>query len=152
MALTSRIEYRFATKEDQESIYDFAMRAIAESILPRFAEDAGEDLSERITNGDPHNVAIATDLDLDSGIVGFIEIDPSRSNKKSEVYIRGIFVLESHRRMGIGNKLIKMMLEEHSRRGDQLFVEAFTEDGLRFWQSFGFKIDHFALSYQPNDN
>ena len=109
------VNIRFATKEDNEIIYDFAMRTSSESILPRFAEDAGIELYERISTGDPRNVAIA-EVEGE-GIVAYIEIDPNRSTRKEVTYIRGIFVLEDFRRRKIGRRLLKMMQDEKCTEG-----------------------------------
>ena len=143
--VNSNIRFRFADKADSTKIYDFAMRAISESILPRFAQDAGEDLNERITNGDPNNVAIAEDHDE---VVAYIEIDPKRSTQKKVIYIRGIFVLGGYRRQGIGNKLLKMMREEKCKNGEELYVDAFTPQGVKFWKALGFEIDHYVVKYK----
>ncbi len=143
---SSDVTFRFATKEDNETIYDFAMRAISESILPIFAEDAGDGLYERISSGDPRNVAIAEVEN--EGIVGYIEIDPSRSTRKAVVYIRGIFVLEDFRRKKIGKTLLNMMRDEKCTEGEKLYVDAYTKYGLRFWRSLGFDIDRYVVKYE----
>lgn len=139
------VNIRFATKEDNEIIYDFAMRAISESILPRFAEDAGIELYDRISSGDPRNVAIA-EVEGE-GIVAYIEIDPNRSTRKEVMYIRGIFVLEDFRRRKIGRRLLKMMQDEKCTQGEKLYVDAYTEDGVKFWKSLNFSIDRHVLKY-----
>lgn len=141
-----QVNFRFANREDNEIIYDFAMRAISESILPRFAKDAGEGLYQRIRRGDPDFVAIS-EID-DEGIVAYVEIDPTRSTRNKVVYIRGIFVLEAFRRRGIGRHLLQMMRERHCREGEELFVDAYTEDGVKFWRSMGFDIDRYVVKYQ----
>lgn len=140
------INFRFATKEDNEIIYDFAMRAISESILPRFAEDAGIGLYERISSGDPRNVAIAEVEE--EGIVAFIEIDPDRSTRNKVVYISGIFVLEAFRRRKIGRRLLKMMQDEKCTEGESLYVDAYTEEGVKFWKSLNFDIDRYVVKYK----
>ncbi|MHA2276815.1 MAG: GNAT family N-acetyltransferase, partial [Candidatus Kariarchaeaceae archaeon] len=136
------VSFRFATKDDNEVIYDFAMRAISESILPRFAEDAGEDLYQRISSGDPRNVAIAEVEN--EGIVAYIEIDPDRSSRDKVVYIRGIFVLEAFRRRRIGRRLLQMMREEKCKDDYELYVDAYTTEGVQFWKSLGFDIDRYV--------
>lgn len=143
---SSDITFRFATKEDNEIIYDFAMRAISESILPMFAEDAGDGLYERISTGDPRNVAIAEVKD--EGIVGYIEIDPTRSTRKEVVYLRGIFVLEDFRRLKIGNTLLKKMQDEKCKEGEKLYVDAYSKYALKFWRSLGFDIERYVVKYK----
>ena len=122
------------------------MRAISESILPRFAEDAGIELYDRISSGDPRNVGIAEVEGY--GIVAYIEIDPNRSTRKEVMYIRGIFVLEDFRRRKIGRRLLKMMQDEKCTEGEQLYVDAYTEDGVKFWKSLGFNVDRHVLKYK----
>ena len=143
---SSDVTFRFATKEDNEIIYDFAMRAISESILPKFAEDAGDGLYERISSDDPRNVAIAEVKN--DGIIGYIETDPTRSTRKKVVYLRGIFVLEDFRRKKIGRTLLKMMRDEKCKQGEELYIDAYTKDGLKFWSSLGFDIDRYVVKYR----
>ena len=147
MTHSKSITYRFATKDEHEKIYDFAMRAIAETDLPEFAEDAGEGMEQRMSNLDEGYVLLAEDKDLEDGIVGYIEIDPAKSSQLFEVYIRGIFVLQDYRRSGVGKKLVKMIIERHGGGGKKLRVHAFTKAGIKFWESYGFNIQRYDLQY-----
>lgn len=144
------IAYRFTTKDDNQKIYDFALRGITGTIIPKFAEDAGENLWERIEGGGYENVIVAEDTRSDDQVVGFIEVDPNRGISGETVYIRGIYVLDEYRRMGIGKKLLKLMVNEKAKRGEKLFVRAFTQYGLKFWENFGFKISHYSLFYDTD--
>ena len=137
------ISYRFATDDDRESIYDFALQAIQYSDIPEFAEDAGQNLQERISEGDPENVIVAIDSDQEEKIVGYIEVEPHQTH----MLIRGIYVLPEYRRQGIGQKLLKMMQENKCKNNEQIRVHAFTEAGKRFWEEIGFKIHHYALYF-----
>ena len=85
---------------------------------------------------------------MEQGIVGYIEIDPTRSTRKLVVYIRGIFVLEDFRRMKIGNTLLKMMQDEKCKEGEKLYVDAYSEYSLKFWRSLGFDIDRYVVKYK----
>ena len=147
MTHAKSITYRFASKNEHEKIYDFAMRALAETDLPKFAEDAGEGMEERMSNLDEGYVLLAEDKDLEDGIVGYIEIDPAKSTQMFEVYIRGIFVLQDYRRIGVGRKLVKGIILRHGGGGKRLRVQAFAREGIRFWESYGFKIQSYDLQY-----
>ncbi|MHA2091213.1 MAG: GNAT family N-acetyltransferase, partial [Candidatus Kariarchaeaceae archaeon] len=124
------ISFRFATKSDNQKIYDFAMRAISGTQLPRFAEDAGENLLDRIEKGKEKSVILAEDHNLDESVIGYIEVDPDRTIEGSAVYLRGIYVLPEYRRGGIGKRLLQMMVKEKRKSGEELKVRAFTEEGL----------------------
>jgi GNAT superfamily N-acetyltransferase len=82
-------------------------------------------------------------------VIGYIEVDPDRTIEGSAVYLRGIYVLPEYRRGGIGKRLLQMMVKEKRKEGEELRVRAFTEEGLRFWQDFGFNIAHYSLQYNP---
>lgn len=144
------INLRFATAKDKDQIYDFALAAIAGADLPEFAQDAGNDLQERIDEGDPDNVLIAEDSTMQDKIIGYIELDPSRSKKRHAVYIKGIYVLDEYRRRGIGKDMLKIIRDNRVDEDIQLRVEAFTTQGLRFWENFGFEIHHYSLFHNPS--
>lgn len=143
------INYRFATEEDREKIYEFALQAIKYSQIPEFAKDAGENLQERVSTEDPNNVILAIDTNQENNVVGYIEVDPTSKEKSKFILIKGIYVLPEYRRKGVGKKLLTMMKEEKCGHNEQLRVQAFTESGLRFWENFGFKIHHYSLYYNP---
>lgn len=143
------IEIRFATTEDREQIYDFALAAIKGADLPEFAEDAGQNLQDRVETGDPENVLIAVDKDQNK-IIGYIELDPDKSPNPKAMHIRGIYVLPEYRRRGIGNEMLRIIRENKVSKDTQLRVTAFTLQGLRFWENYGFKIHHYALYHDPN--
>lgn len=138
------ITYRIANNDDIESLYEFALKAIADSVLPAFAEDAGADLESRLS------LEITTTLiavDENADIIAYVELDRRSSHSKS-VYIRGVYVLPSHRRMGVGRKLLEMVKSEFSRHGERIMVEAYTKKGRRFWESLNFEIHHYAMELQ----
>jgi len=144
------IVIRFAKTEDKEAIYEFALSAIAGTSLPEFAEDAGEHLQERIEQGNPENVLIAEDTNESGQIIGYIELDPTRTRKQDVVYIRGIYVLPDYRRRGIGNSMLRMVRRHSVSNQIQLRVEAFTEEGRKFWNNFGFKVHHYSMYHDGN--
>lgn len=145
------IRYRVAVPEDHEKVVEFAMQALYDAKLPRFAQDIGEALVERIKTGEPGNVIIAEDLTADDKIVGYLEIDSSRSKVGKAFYIGTIYVLPEYRRRHVGKNLFFTMLEEKCQHNEQIRVEALTEDELRFWKSLGFRIHHYSLFYNPQD-
>jgi len=138
------IVLKFADNSDKEAIYAFALEAIKGASLPAFAEDAGENLQERIETSDAHNVLLAIDTKEANKIIGFIELDPTRSEEKV-TYIRGIYVLREYRRRGIGQHMLRIIRSNTKERRVQLRVHAFTKEGLRFWEDYGFKIHHYSL-------
>lgn len=147
--MQSNISFRFATNEDNQKIYDFALRAMSGTQLPRFAEDAGENLLDRIGKGNYKTVILAEDTMDDDSVIGYIEVDPDRTIDGEAVYLRGVYVLPQYRRKGVGKRLLKMMVHEKRKRGEDVRVLAYTEDGLRFWQDYGFNIAHYSLQYNP---
>ena len=146
------IRYRVAVPEDHEKVVEFAMQALYDAKLPRFAQDVGEALVERIKSGEPGNVIIAEDITADNMIVGYLEIDANRSKPRKAFYIGGIYVLPEYRRRHVGKNLFLTMLKEKCKHDEQIRVEAITEDELRFWKSLGFKIHHYSMFYDPHDN
>jgi len=117
------VRYRFANSNDKDSIYAFALDAIAGADLPSFAEDISQEFK----------------------IIGYIELDPEHTNEPNISYIRGIFVLPNYRRRGIGQNMLNLIISYISKNNRQLRVAAFTKEGLNFWKNYGFKIHHYAL-------
>ncbi len=142
---------RFADPRDMDSVIEFALMAINDNELPSFALDVGEDLAERIRKGGSENIVIAEDPKMDSRIVGYLELDPQRTRKGKAFYIRGIYVLPEYRGQGIASKMISLMREKLCCHGEQLRVEALTENELRFWRKLGFKIHHYSLYLPPEE-
>ncbi|MHA2251455.1 MAG: GNAT family N-acetyltransferase [Candidatus Kariarchaeaceae archaeon] len=142
------ISFRFTTSGDNAKIYDFAMRAISGTILPEFAEDAGDNLWERIEGGGYENVILAEDKDRESQVVGYIEVNPEKGDPGESVYITGIYVLPEYRRFGIGKKLLRMMVKEKRKKGEKLYVMAYKPDGVKFWEDFGFTIANYSLVFE----
>lgn len=132
------IGLRVATADDFQGIYDFAMKAISDSILPAFAANAGIDLQDRMMNGETTTVIAEDGAD----IVAYTELDLSRKNA---VFIRGVYVLPSHRRQGIGGKLLNMVRNEFCKSGEKIRVEAFTTEGRQFWESLNFEVSKFIM-------
>ncbi len=149
MMQIENIRYRVAVPEDHDKVVEFAMQALYDAKLPRFAQDIGEELVERIKSGEAGNVIIAEDLSQDDKIVGYLEIDTTRSKPRKAFYIGGIYVLPEYRRRHIGKNLFFTMLKEKCKHEEQIRVEAVTEDELRFWRSLGFNIHHYAMFYDP---
>ena len=139
------IRYRFANSNDKDSIYAFALDAIAGADLPSFAEDAGHNLQQRIDKTKGNNVLIAEDISEEFKIIGYIELDPEHTNEPNISYIRGIFVLPNYRRRGIGQNMLNLIISYISENNRQLRVSAFTKEGLNFWKNYGFNIHHYAL-------
>ncbi|MDH5404367.1 MAG: GNAT family N-acetyltransferase [Candidatus Heimdallarchaeota archaeon] len=146
MTKQDKIIYRFASKEDADQIYDFAMKAMVGTSLPEFAKDAGEGLQDRIIDGDPNNILLAIDQDQ-GNIIAYVEVEKSYSPKINAFYIRGIYVLPDYRRIGVGRKLLSIIKKEKCTSHEELRVNAFTTDGLRFWEAYGFKVHHYSLFY-----
>ena len=139
------IRYRFADSNDKDSIYAFALDAIAGADLPSFAEDAGHNLQQRIDKTEGNNVLIAEDISEEFKIIGYIELDPEHTNEPNISYIRGIFVLPNYRRRGIGQNMLNLIISYISENNRQLRVAAFTKEGLYCWKNYGFNIHHYAL-------
>ncbi len=140
----SDITYRFATKDDIELVYDFALHALASSEIPVFAADVGDGIQERIMEGDVRNLIVAEDLDEEI-IVGYAEVDPQESGR---ILIMGVFVLPEYRRKGIGKKILQMILNEICTNHEDLYVRAFTDHGVKFWQSYGFDVQFHVMEYK----
>lgn len=134
------IEYRIADQKDNELIYEFALKAINDSILPKFAEDAGFNLQERLSSGSSI-VIIALDGE---DIVGYAEIDTVSPEESSSVFVRGLYVLPSHRREGVGGTIIKMIKDKFAVN-KKVRVRAYTGEGKNFWESLGFIIHHHDM-------
>ncbi|OLS19035.1 MAG: hypothetical protein HeimC3_47600 [Candidatus Heimdallarchaeota archaeon LC_3] len=149
------IEYRFATPDDVGTIYDFAVAAMQDTIIPGFAQSVGVEMLERIELH-PGNVLLAENVEIeksgeiDRQIVGFIEIDATRI-KENAFYIRGIYVLHEFRRRRIGRKLLNIILEKKCIRGQQLRAEAFSSFETKFWESLNFKRHHVSLYIMKGD-
>lgn len=140
----SDIIYRFANTDDVELVYEFALHAIASSVIPVFAADVGEGLQERITEGNVRNLILAEDLD-EGKIVGYAEVDRKH---KSRILIMGVFVLPEYRRQGIGKRILQMILDEICTNHEDLYVRAFTDHGVKFWQSYGFDVEFHVMEYK----
>ncbi len=150
MSEEEKIVYRFATADDRDQIYDFALKALNDPRLPDFAEDIGDELLERIRTGDPTTVLLALNGKTNE-IIGYIEMGEHKTIKGKKIfYIRGIYVLPEYRRHGIGRELFNRMLREKCKDAVQIRVDAFTEEGLNFWKNLNFKVHHYAL-YLNND-
>jgi GNAT superfamily N-acetyltransferase len=132
------------------AIYNFAMDAIAGADLPEFAQDAGDNLQERIDQGNPNNVVVAFDTTTHDRIIGYIELDPDRDTRKEVTHIRGIYVLPEYRRRGIGRDMLEIIREHVVSQNVQLRIDAFTQAGLKFWENYGFKIHHYALFHDKS--
>ncbi len=141
------IKYRIATSDDLELIYEFAMKAISDSVLPQFAEDAGIELQERLSLGTTE-VFLAFDND---DIVGYAEIDTKPSSVNNSVYIRGLYVLPTHRRERVGRTIINMIREKYSKNNMgniKVRVRAYTAEGKNFWEKLGFNVHHHAMELE----
>ena len=148
MVTNENFEYRFATPKDKERLYEFALFAIEDPKLPSVAKDVGEDLMERVSlEKKKKEVLIAIDKGSDDRVIGYIEVDKNRYIPGKACYIRGIYVLPSYRRKGVGRNLVKELMKEKCVRKEQLRVEALTEKELAFWKELGFKIHHYSLYY-----
>ena len=144
------IKYQFATSDDieEKKITEFALEALNDSeMLPKFAENLGEDLVERISAADLGDFIIAEEDDLDQ-LIGYIELYPTQTEIGLDYSIRGIYILPNFRQRGIARKLLKMAAERCKESGAQLRVDAFTEKELLLYKNLGFKIQHYALSYK----
>lgn len=143
------IEYRFATPDDISTIYDFAVAALKDAVIPGFAKSVGDEMLERIETH-PGNIVLAehveksTNGEVDREVVGFIEIDATRI-KENAFYIRGIYVLPEFRRRGIGRKLLDIILEKKCTRNQQLRAESYSDFETKFWESLNFKKHHVSL-------
>ena len=140
----SDIIFRFATAEDVELVYEFALNAIASAEIPVFAADVGDGIQERITEGDVRNLILAEDPD-EGKIVGYAEVDPKKSGR---ILIMGVFVLPEYRRRGIGKKILQMILDEICTNHEDLYVKAFTDHGVKFWQAYGFDVEFHIMEYR----
>ena len=88
---------------------------------------------------------IALDTKESNKIIGYIELDPAKTGTKRYKRIRGIFVLPDYRRRGIGRTMLRLLLKHTIEEGVQLRIDAFTEEGRKFWQAYDFKIHHYSL-------
>jgi len=141
------IKYQFATSEEieEKKITEFALEALNDSeMLPKFAENLGEDLVERISTADLGDFIIAVDSDLDQ-LIGYVELYPTQTENGLDYFIRGIYILPNFRQRGIARKLLRMAAERCKEKGAQLRVDAFTEKELNLYKNLGFEIQHYSL-------
>ncbi|MCY3410588.1 MAG: GNAT family N-acetyltransferase [Candidatus Heimdallarchaeota archaeon] len=128
------IDYRIATKDDHEAIYDFALHATSDAKIPEFAEDVGEALQDRLAKGET-TIIIALSGEQ---VVAYAEIDLTRQHLGG-VFIQGVYVDRGFRRQGIGGKILDMVKAKFCTKGEKVLTRAYTSAGKNFWESWGYK-------------
>jgi NAD(P)H-dependent FMN reductase/GNAT superfamily N-acetyltransferase len=103
--------------------------------LFELAEDSGAQLESYVDAG---RVLVAVEAEQ---IVGHLQL--TETDVATELEIRNMAVLESHRRRGVGRKLIAAAIElacEESRHVLRVATAAADVDNLRFYQQLGFRM------------
>ena len=141
------IEVRFATKTDIANVTEFALIALSDSsMLAKFAQDIGSEFTHRLETTGPQNTILAIDKKNNNAIVGFSEVDPERSKTGKYYFLSGLYVLPDYRSKGIASKLVRRMLEEKCKNGEELIVQAFNESEKKVWEKLLFSVKSTTLS------
>ena len=141
------IEVRFANKTDIANVTEFALIALSDSsMLAKFAQDIGSEFTHRLETTGPQNTILAIDKKNNNAIVGFSEVDPERSKTGKYYFLSGLYVLPDYRSKGIASKLVRRMLEEKCKNGEELIVQAFNESEKKVWEKLLFSVKSTTLS------
>lgn len=147
MTPSAPIEVRFAHAEDIPNVTEFALIALNDSsMLAKFAQDIGSELTHRIETTGPQNTILAIDTENKNAIIGFAEVDPERSQPGEYFFLSGLYVLPSYRSKGIATQLVQKMLEEKCTNGEELHVQAFNEAEKIVWEKLAFSVKTMTLS------
>lgn len=141
------IEVRFANKTDIANVTEFALIALSDSsMLAKFAQDIGSEFTHRLETTGPQNTILALDKKNNNAIVGFSEVDPERSKQGKYYFLSGLYVLPDYRSKGIASQLVRRMLEEKCKNGEELIVQAFNESEKKVWEKLLFSVKSTTLS------
>ena len=141
------IEVRFATAEDVPNVTEFALIALNDSsMLAKFAQDIGSELTHRLETTGPQNTILAIDTENKNSIIGFAEVDPERSKPGKYYFLTGLYVIPSYRSKGIATQLVKKMLDEKCANGEELHVQAFNDAEKKVWEKLAFSVKTMTLS------
>lgn len=144
--MTAEIEIRFANKSDIPNVTEFALIALNDSsMLAKFAQDIGSELTHRLETTGPENTILAIDKSNNNAIIGFSEVDPERSKPNKYFFLTGLYVLPAYRSKGIATQLVRRMLEEKCKNGEELIVQAFNDSEKKVWEKLMFSVKSTTL-------
>lgn len=114
------IEFRFLGREDAAALDRVAADVFDNEIVPQ---------SVAAFLGDPrHFLAVAVDVGLVVGIATGVEM--FHPDKAPQLFVNEVGVAKTHRRRGIGRRLMDMLFSEAKRRGcDHVWVGTETDNG-----------------------
>ena len=141
------IEVRFAQESDIPNVTEFALIALNDSsMLAKFAQDIGSEFTHRLETTGPENTILAIDKNNNNAIIGFSEVDPERSKPGKYYFLTGLYVLPNYRGKNIATNLVRKMLEEKCKNGEELLVQAFNESEKKVWENLLFKVKTTTLA------
>ena len=144
--LSTTIELRFATVSDNPNVSDFVLIALNDStILRNCSEHIGSDFLTRLGANEFGNLLLAFDNQNNNAIIGFLELDPSKSVAKKNHFIANIYVLPRYRSRGIASSLVHKILEEKCTNGEELVVEVNDERERKYLESLHFNTKNTIL-------
>ena len=141
------IRYRLATSEDieEQKIMEFALAALNDAtMLPKFAENVGEDLADRISSAKLGNFIIAEDEE-DNQFIGYLELEKI----EKDYHIIGLYVLPDYRHKSIAHELLKRA-EDRCQPDEHIRVNAYSKRELGLYHNLGFKTNYHALFYKKD--
>lgn len=144
--MSSNIKVRFANDADSATVSEFVFTALNDSsILRGCSEHIGSEFLNRLET-EKQNLLLATDTQNDNSIIGFLEIDLNRSINNQTYFIANIYVLPQYRRKGIASILVQTMLQEKCTHGEELVVEATSEQERKYWDNLHFYTKSMFLN------
>ena len=144
--LQSKIELRFANSTDIPDASEFVLTAFNDTMMDKECVDTlGSKFTNRLERYGPQNTLLAFDINNNSTIVGFLDLDTEKSTEHKK-YIYNIYVLPPYRKQGIAKNLVNKMMSERCFQGDELIIRVSSESEKHFWEKMDFTMDHAVLA------
>ena len=144
--MSSTINFRFAKSEDIPDASDFVLIALNDiGMQTECVEVLGSEFTNRLETHGPQNTLLAFDTTNNNSIIGFLELDPEKS-QKGHYFIRNLYVLPAYRHQGIATNIVQKMLEEKCEPGEELLIQVCNECDLKYWEKLQFTPKSTILS------
>lgn len=151
------VTYRKATTKDLEELtslrLDFVEVTKEDQNFDQIRESTYRYFKEHLENDSCHVVLAEEEGTIvGTGIVFFYRSVPSKTNPEGKnAYITSMFVAETHRKQGIGRKLLDYVILSVREKGYPLVMLSATKMGRILYEKYGFMDVKDAMVYHLKD-
>ena len=138
------------TESDDRTVIELELVGLQSSYVKRF-HPPDEEAVQRYINTLRHGLSLGAYEGED--LVGIVVAEPQKWNRS--LWVWEFHVAETHRRQGIGRKMMEELAERGRASGLRIVVcetQSTNVSAIHFYRRLGFNIEGIDLSYYGNDD